>query len=160
MPVLPLIAAALFALSLGVAAPATATGIGDIVYRLPDPAEEARARNLGRGLRCLVCQNESIEDSDAQLARNLRVLVREQIAAGASDEEVVRFVHSRYGDFVLLRPPVNLYTILLWGTPALALLGGIFAIWRIRRRDAGIGPTELSPEERARLDALQGDASR
>ncbi len=136
-------------------APAARAQIGDTTYRLPDPAQEARARELGKGLRCLVCQNQSIEDSDAALARDLRRIVREQIAQGASDEQVIRFVHDRYGDFVLLRPPVNAFTLLLWGTPALALLGGLLVIWRARRRAAGIGDTELSEAERARLAALQ-----
>lgn len=131
-----------------------AAAIGDTVYRLDDPELEDRARRIGRGLRCLVCQNESIEDSDASLARDLRTLVREQLAAGASDEDVVRFVHQRYGDFVLLRPPVNFYTALLWATPALALAGGLLAIWRLRRRVAGVGEVELTEAERARLAQL------
>lgn len=127
--------------------------IGDTTYRLEDPAQEQRAREIGRELRCLVCQNQSIEDSDASLARDLRLLVREQIAAGASNDEVMRFVHQRYGDFVLLRPPVNTATLLLWATPVLALAGGLFAIWRIRRRGAasGVGEVELTEAERARL---------
>jgi len=140
------------------AAPMAAAQIGDTTYRLTDPAQEQRAREIGRELRCLVCQNQSIEDSDASLARDLRLLVREQIAAGASDEEVMRFVHQRYGDFVLLRPPVNTATLLLWATPALALLGGLFFIWRIRRRSAavaaGVGEVELTEAERARLAEL------
>jgi len=144
------------ALMLAVAPPALGQ-IGDTTYRLPDPAQEQRARDLGRELRCLVCQNQSIEDSDAALARDLRLLVREQIATGASDDQVMRFVHERYGDFVLLRPPVNAATILLWGTPALALLGGIFAIWRVRRRNTGVGEVELTEAERARLAQLEGD---
>lgn len=120
------------------------------VDHLPDPAAEARAREIGRELRCLVCQSQSIEDSEADLARDLRRIVREQVARGASDDEVIRFVHDRYGDFVLLRPPFRLATLLLWATPALALLGGLFAIWRLRRRrPAPIA--ELTEAERARL---------
>jgi cytochrome c-type biogenesis protein CcmH len=130
--------------------------IGDTSYRLADPAQEERARDLGKGLRCLVCQNQSIEDSDASLARDLRRIVREQIERGASDEQVIRFVHERYGDFVLLRPPVNAFTVMLWATPALALLGGLFVIWRARRRATGIGDTDLTDAERARLANLQG----
>ncbi len=130
--------------------------IGDTTYRLADPAQEERARELGKGLRCLVCQNQSIEDSDASLARDLRRIVRERIEQGASDQDVIRFVHERYGDFVLLRPPVNALTLLLWATPALALLGGLFLIWRARRRAAGIGDTDLTEAERARLAELQG----
>ncbi|TQF77173.1 cytochrome c-type biogenesis protein CcmH [Elioraea sp. Yellowstone] len=123
---------------------------------LPDPAQEARAREIGRGLRCLVCQNQSIDDSNADLARDLRRIVRERIAAGDSDAEVVRFVTDRYGDYVLLRPPVNAVTIGLWAAPALLLLaGGAVAAAYLRRRRAG--PAEappLSPEERARLREL------
>jgi cytochrome c-type biogenesis protein CcmH len=118
--------------------------------RLADPAAEARARDIGRELRCLVCQNQSIEDSEADLARDLRRIVREQVVRGASHDEVIRFVHDRYGDFVLLRPPVRLATLLLWATPALALLGGLFAIWRLRRRQPG-EIAELTEAERARL---------
>jgi cytochrome c-type biogenesis protein CcmH len=114
------------------------------------------AREIGRGLRCLVCQNQSIDDSNADLARDLRRIVRERIAAGDSDAEVVRFVTDRYGDYVLLRPPVNAVTIGLWAAPALLLLaGGAVAAAYLRRRRAG--PAEappLSPEERARLREL------
>ena len=133
--------------------------IGDTTYRLSDPAQETRAREIGKELRCLVCQNQSIEDSDASLARDLRRIVREQVEQGASNEQVMRFVHERYGDFVLLRPPFKWSTLLLWATPALALLGGLIAIWRARRMaaPAGIGPTELTEAERQRLAALQGD---
>ncbi|MBX9751280.1 MAG: cytochrome c-type biogenesis protein CcmH [Roseococcus sp.] len=133
--------------------------IGDTTYRLPDPAQETRAREIGKELRCLVCQNQSIEDSDASLARDLRRIVREQVEQGASNEQVMRFVHERYGDFVLLRPPFRWSTLLLWATPALALLGGLFAIWRARRHanPTGIGPLELTEAERQRLAALQGD---
>jgi cytochrome c-type biogenesis protein CcmH len=137
-------------------APAAHAQIGDTTYRLADPAQEVRARELGKGLRCLVCQNQSIEDSDASLARDLRRLVREQIEQGASDQDVIRFVHERYGDFVLLRPPVNAFTFVLWATPALALLGGLLVIWRARRRAAGFGDTDLTEAERARLAELQG----
>ena len=140
------------------AAPAFAQ-IGDTTYRLRDPVQEQRAREIGKELRCLVCQNQSIEDSDASLARDLRRIVREQVEQGASNEQVMRFVHERYGDFVLLRPPFNWSTLLLWATPALALLGGLFAIWRARRQanPTGIGPLELTEAERQRLLALQGD---
>ena len=133
--------------------------IGDTTYRLPDASQEQRAREIGKELRCLVCQNQSIEDSDASLARDLRRIVREQVERGASDQQVMEFVHARYGDFVLLRPPFRWSTALLWATPALALLGGLFAIWRARRRAvaAGTGPAELTEAERQRLAALQGD---
>jgi cytochrome c-type biogenesis protein CcmH len=133
--------------------------IGDTTYRLRDAEQEQRAREIGKELRCLVCQNQSIEDSDASLARDLRRIVREQVEQGASNEQVMRFVHERYGDFVLLRPPFKWSTLLLWATPALALLGGLFAIWRARRHanTTGIGPLELTEAERKRLAALQGD---
>ena len=117
------------------AAPGPASGaVGDPAEQLPDPAQEERARGIGRELRCLVCQNQSIEDSDADLARDLRRIVREQVAAGQTDAEVTGFVHDRYGDFVLLRPPLQAATALLWATPAVALLGGVLLI---RRRGAG-----------------------
>jgi len=113
--------------------------VGDPNERLPDPAKEALAREIGRELRCLVCQNQSIEDSDAQLARDLRRLVRERVAAGEDSAAVIRFVHDRYGDFVLLRPPVTAATMLLWATPILALGGGIAVIMFRRRRHGRSG---------------------
>ena len=118
---------------------------------LKDPALEARARELSAELRCLVCQNQSIDDSDAELAADLRVLVRERIAAGDTDEEVLAYVVSRYGEFVLLKPRFNARNALLWGTPVLLLLiGGVVLIVsaRGRRRPAGQG---LSAEENAAL---------
>jgi cytochrome c-type biogenesis protein CcmH len=138
------------------ALPALAVGRPDEM--LPDPAQEARAREVGRELRCLVCQNQSIEDSEADLARDLRRLVRERIAAGDSNASALDFIHDRYGDFVLLRPPVNAGTLLLWGTPLLALGGGILAVVLLRRRarHAGGAPVqELTAEEHARLAALE-----
>ena len=121
---------------------------------LRDPALEARARALGKELRCLVCQNQSIDDSDADLARDLRRLVRERLLAGDSDAEVMAFVTQRYGDFVLLKPPVRPSTWLLWFGPAAALLAGgalLLVFFRGRRPPA---VAELDPEERARLDRL------
>ena len=131
--------------------------VGDPNERLPDPAKEALAREIGRELRCLVCQNQSIEDSDAQLARDLRRLVRERVAAGEDQTAVIRFVHQRYGDFVLLRPPVTAATMLLWATPVLALGGGI-AVIMIRRR-ALAEAAALSPEEAKRLAELDRGAA-
>ena len=123
---------------------------------LADPALEARAREVSRELRCLVCRNQSIDDSDADLAHDLRVLVRERIKAGDSDDQVVAYVRARYGDFVLLRPPVSPGTLLLWGGPPLILLLGGLAVaryYRARRRDdAGTPP--LSADERRRLAAV------
>lgn len=140
-------------LCLTLAAPALA--VSDPADQLANPAQEERAREIGRELRCLVCQNQSIEDSDAGLARDLRRLVREQVAAGRSDREVVSFVHDRYGDFVLLRPPFTAGTAMLWATPAVALLvGGFFLVAMRRRRVADPPVAELSEAERARLARL------
>jgi cytochrome c-type biogenesis protein CcmH len=149
------------ALLLALAAAGPALGaVGDPALQLPDPAQEERARGIGRELRCLVCQNQSIEDSDADLARDLRRIVREQVSAGRSTAEVKGFVHERYGDFVLLRPPFKLATALLWATPAVALLGGMLLIRGMRRRrPADVSPEaaeELSQTERARLAKLAG----
>jgi cytochrome c-type biogenesis protein CcmH len=132
--------------------------VGDPNERLPDPAKEAIAREIGRELRCLVCQNQSIEDSDAQLARDLRRLVRERVAAGENQAAVIRFVHQRYGDFVLLRPPVTAATMLLWATPILALGGGI-AVIMLRRRRALTEAATLSPDEAKRLAELDRGAA-
>ena len=101
---------------------------------LEDPALEARARVVGKELRCLVCQNQSIDDSDADLARDLRVLVRERITQGDSNEEVIDYVVSRYGDFVLLNPPFKLKTYALWFGPWLILVFGVVVIWLFYRR--------------------------
>ena len=127
--------------------------VGDPNERLADPSKEALAREIGRELRCLVCQNQSIEDSDAPLARDLRRLVRERVADGEDQATVIRFVHQRYGDFVLLRPPVTAATMLLWATPVLALGGGI-AVIMLRRRRAMAEAAALSPEEARRLAEL------
>jgi cytochrome c-type biogenesis protein CcmH len=127
---------------------------------LADPALEARAREIGKELRCLVCQNESIDESNAELARDLRLLVRERLKQGESNAEVREFVVQRYGDFVLLRPPVKPSTWILWYGPAgILLLGalGVFFYLRGRRKAAAAMPVEvvpLDPEERKRLDAL------
>ena len=128
---------------------------------LSDPKLEARAREVGQELRCLVCRNQSIDDSDADLAHDLRVLVRERIKAGDSNDQVIDFIRSRYGDFVLLRPPLETGTLLLWGGPALILLLGAFGIYRYyRRRRAGDqAPPALSAEERHRLKALLDTAA-
>jgi cytochrome c-type biogenesis protein CcmH len=125
---------------------------------LADPRLEARAREVGRELRCLVCRNQSIDDSDADLAHDLRVLVRERIQAGDSNDQVVGFVRARYGDFVLLRPPFEIGTALLWGGPLLVLLLGGIAIRRFYRAQAGTPPPPpLSAEERQRLAAALAD---
>ena len=139
-----------------------ALAVGNPADMLPDPAQEARAREIGRELRCLVCQNESIEDSNADLARDLRLLVRERITAGDSDAQVIGFLRERYGDFVLLRPPFTAATAALWFSPALVLLGGVLTIWLVRRRGnaAPAAAAPLSAEEQARLAALEAEAQR
>ena len=101
---------------------------------LNDPVLEERAREISKGLRCLVCQNQSIDDSDAGLARDLRLLVRERLVAGDSDEEVVNYVVSRYGEFVLLKPPFKLATLVLWLGPVLLVLIGLVSIMIFFRR--------------------------
>jgi cytochrome c-type biogenesis protein CcmH len=121
---------------------------------LADPALEARARSLSTELRCMVCQNQSIDDSDADLARDLRLLIRERLAAGDSDGEVIDFLVARYGEFVLLRPQFNWHTLLLWAAPGAVLAAGaVLIVVSWRRRSRGAEP-ELSAEERERLAAL------
>jgi cytochrome c-type biogenesis protein CcmH len=127
---------------------------------MSDPAKEARARDMSRELRCMVCQNQSIDDSDAPLARDLRLLVRERIAAGDSNAQVVDFLVARYGEFVLLKPRLNSHTLLLWLLPPLALAGGGIALWqnsRRRSRASGVANAALTSEEEARLAALLSD---
>jgi len=122
---------------------------------LPDPALEARARNLSHELRCMVCQNQSIDDSNAELARDLRVLVRERIEAGDTDEQVIDYVVARYGEFVLLKPRFSLRNALLWGTPVVLLLAcGIFILLNTRRRQRP--ETRLSAEEAEAVERLLG----
>ena len=127
---------------------------------MADPGKEARARDLSRELRCMVCQNQSIDDSEAPLARDLRLLVRERIAAGDSDNQVIDFLVARYGEFVLLKPRFNPHTLVLWLLPPLALLGGGLALWTYSRRRSKFPDTEdqdllkLTPEEEARLERL------
>ena len=137
---------------------------------LDNPVLERRARALSRDLRCVVCQNESIDDSNAELARDMRLIVRARLVAGDSDEEVMQFMVDRYGDYVLLRPPVKATTYALWGGPLFfALVAGLLG-WRYYRARsvsaAAADPTSdahaqaapsLSPEERARLDSLLKD---
>jgi cytochrome c-type biogenesis protein CcmH len=130
---------------------------------LSDPALEARARAISKELRCMVCQNESIDDSEAPLAHDLRVLVRERLKAGDSDQQIINFLVSRYGEFVLLRPPLSWHTAALWGTPpALVLLGIIMIVVVERRRrptSAQTAPPSLTAAEEARLaKILRGDA--
>jgi cytochrome c-type biogenesis protein CcmH len=127
--------------------------------RLDDPALEARAREISQELRCLVCQNQSIDDSNADLARDLRVVVRERLAAGDSDQQVLDWIVARYGDFVLLRPPVKPVTWPMWFAPLAVLgLGALaVALYFRRQRGAPAAPPPLSPEERRRLEGLLED---
>lgn len=121
---------------------------------LADPALEARARALSEGLRCMVCQNQSIDESDADLARDLRVLVRQRILAGDTDQQVTDYIVSRYGEFVLLKPRFGARTALLWGTPLILLVaGGIFVLLGTRSRRAN-ATKALTAEEQAALDAV------
>ena len=128
---------------------------------MSDPVKEARARDLSRELRCMVCQNQSIDDSDAPLARDLRLLVRERIAAGDSNSQVLDFLVARYGEFVLLKPRFERQTMLLWLLAPLLLAGGGFALWRQNRRRAQTGADvpqpPLTPDEQARLAALMSE---
>jgi len=126
---------------------------------LADPVLEARARAISTELRCVVCQNQSIDDSDADIARDMRLLVRERLVAGDNDEEVVNYLVARYGEFVLLRPPLQPNTLALWLAPpimavVIATLSVLFYQTYRRRRLAGTGPDPLSPADRAELDAL------
>ncbi|AZO09091.1 cytochrome c-type biogenesis protein CcmH [Mesorhizobium sp. M3A.F.Ca.ET.080.04.2.1] len=121
---------------------------------LPDPALEARARALSEELRCMVCQNQSIDESDADLARDLRILVRQRLVAGDTDQQVMDYIVSRYGEFVLLKPRFSLRNALLWGTPVLLLLvGGTFIVIGARSRRPASGSV-LSAEEQAALDKM------
>jgi len=128
----------------------------DPAEMLEDPAAEARARAISKELRCMVCQNQSIDDSDAELARDLRAVVRDRIRAGDSDEEVFDFVVARYGDFVLMTPPFTPATWLLWLAPGLVLIIGGGVALLVLRRARGRAETRLTPEEEARLAALTG----
>ncbi len=125
--------------------------------RLADAAMEQRARAVSAGLRCLVCQNQSIDDSDAPLARDLRVLVRDRIKAGESDAQVIDFVVARYGEYVLLSPPFGLHTLLLWLGPLMLFAAGAFGLWRVRRRHTGTSVGQaLSDSEKAELAHILG----
>ncbi|MCT4553809.1 MAG: cytochrome c-type biogenesis protein CcmH [Pelagimonas sp.] len=124
---------------------------------LPDPAQESRARDISAGLRCLVCQNESIDESNASLARDLRILVRERITAGDTDDEVLDFVVDRYGEFVLLQPTTGGWNWVLWATgPTLFLIAAGLGFGYIRRRASAPAPTEtgLTDAERKRLEEI------
>ncbi len=146
-------AAVLLLLALG--GPARAV---DPAERLADPALEARARAISRELRCLVCQNESIDESAADLAHDIRVVLRDRIKAGDTDAQAVKFIVDRYGQFVLLKPPVEPATYLLWFGPALLVLVAVFAYWRwLRAQKAqALPPAPLTESEQRRLRELMG----
>ncbi len=125
---------------------------------MTDPRLEARARALSAQLRCMVCQNESIDESNADLARDLRLLVRERLQAGDSNDQIRAYLVRRYGDFILLKPPFKPKTWLLWGAPFLVLLVGGCIIFIARRRQKSLVPANLLSEaERAKLNALLGE---
>ena len=138
------------------AAPAAAVTPDEI---LPDAALEQRARALSAELRCMVCQNQSIDDSDAPLAHDLRVLLRERLVAGDTDEEVLDFLVARYGQFILLKPRLSPETALLWATPiAVLVIGGVAIVLAVRRRRSGSpAAVELTAEEKARLSEIASE---
>jgi cytochrome c-type biogenesis protein CcmH len=125
---------------------------------LDDPALEQRARELSAKMRCVVCQNQSIDDSDAPLAKDLRLLIRERLVKGDSNDQIVDFLVARYGDFVLLKPRLNAKTIALWAGPFLILLLGMFIVWRQRRTVKVAAPESgLSDDERKQLEKILKD---
>lgn len=143
-------------LLLALSTPAFAVQPGE---KLDDPALEARARTISKELRCLVCQNQSIDDSDADLAADLRRLVRDRLTAGDSDTEVIDYIVARYGEFVLLRPPFEPATLLLWLSPfAVIVLGGAGLLLVLRRRRGEMTPQALDLEEKSRIAALLREA--
>jgi len=146
-------AIALIVLLATLAGPALAVTPDEI---MKDPVLESRARHLSQELRCMVCQNQSIDDSDAPLAHDLRVLVRERLAKGDSDRQMLNFLVTRYGDFVLLKPPLQFDTILLWGLPPAALLAGLAAliIMARRRQKVSLQVPSLTPAEQQKLTTL------
>jgi cytochrome c-type biogenesis protein CcmH len=131
----------------------SAYAVSDPGELLPDRQQELRAEALGHQLRCLVCQNESVEESNADLARDLRHIIRQRVVAGDTDQQVIDWMVARYGDFVRLRPPFNAETFVLWGAPGPALLAGFGAALIARRRRPG-PPEQLSEAEQRRLAEL------
>lgn len=138
-----------------------AAAIGVDKDRLSNPAQEARAQHIMKQLRCLVCQNQSIVESDAELAVDLRAIVREQVRAGQSDRQILAFMTSRYGDWILLKPPFKAATFLLWLGPLfLLLVGGVFVFRYVRQKPATAMPQPLSPEEEERLKHILKDSNK
>ena len=144
-------------LAFSLAMPAAAVEPGEV---LDDPVLERRARDISRNLRCLVCQNQSIDDSNADLARDLRVLVRERLVAGDSDSAALDFIVARYGDYVLLNPPFKGSTYVLWIGPGVILAFGAAALALFFRRRKIEAPAPLTQEEAKRIEALMDDTSR
>jgi cytochrome c-type biogenesis protein CcmH len=146
---------ALIALLVALVAPAAALAVEPDEI-LKNPQLEARARHLSEELRCMVCQNQSIDDSAAPLARDLRLLVRERLTAGDSDQQVLNYLVARYGEFVLLKPRFELQNLLLWGLPPFALVAGIIALFVTarRRRTVNLQAPALSAAEQQRVAAL------
>jgi cytochrome c-type biogenesis protein CcmH len=130
--------------------------------QLRNPALEARAREISSGLRCLVCQNETIDESNASLAHDIRILLRERLTAGDTDQQAVKAIVDRYGEFVLLNPPVHPATYVLWFGPFAVLLGGLLGcmVWLRRRSGAIEAAMPLTPDERRRLDTILREADR
>ena len=118
---------------------------------LGNPQLEARARELSEGFRCLVCQNQSIDESDASLARDLRILIRERLTKGDSDQQIKDFVVARYGDYVLLKPRLNAHTAILWATPFLIIIAGFGFFFRTRKPEEKTAESTLTQEEQAAL---------
>ena len=148
---------ALIALLIAFVAPTAAFAVSPDEM-LKDPKLEARARHISEGLRCLVCQNQSIDDSEASLAKDLRLLVRERLEKGDSDQQVLDFIVARYGEFVLLKPRFELQNLLLWGLPPFVLVAGMIALYLTARRrpTAEAQPPALSPDEQKKLATLVG----
>lgn len=143
--------AAVLGLGLFMAWPALAVTPDEV---LKDPALEARARDISAGLRCMVCQNQSIDDSDADLARDLRVIVRERLLAGDTNEQVFAYLVARYGEFVLLKPVFSFRNALLWSVPGIGIAGGLIFILFARRRRTQPAGDALSEAEKAELESI------
>jgi len=147
------------AFGLAIASPGSALAVQPDEI-LDDPKLEAKARDISAELRCLVCQNQSIDDSDAPLARDLRLLVRERLEEGDSEAEVIDFVVARYGEYVLLRPRFTMKTYVLWFAPILLFGAGVILAYRLvsrSRKEAALHPDPLTPDEKARLNAILND---
>ncbi|HEX5211854.1 MAG TPA: cytochrome c-type biogenesis protein [Pseudolabrys sp.] len=152
---------AVIALFVALAVPTAALAV-EPDEMLKDPQLEMRARHLSEELRCMVCQNQSIDDSAAPLARDIRLLVRERLTKGDSDSEVLNYLVARYGEFVLLKPRVELQSLLLWGLPPFALVAGMIALYMTARRRAAAEaqPPALSADEQKKVDTLVGSSTK